>query len=284
MSAQKNVLFDAPGPKSRSRIRIGNIIGALVIAAVIAWVLFGLYQQGQLAAGKWSPFLTADAWEFYLVPGLMSTFKAAGVAIVTSTVFGVIFGLGRLANNSFIRSICGIIVEFFRAVPVLLMMIFFYMLLAVSGLFAPGEAPFYGVVIALTLYNGSVIAELVRSGVHGLPKGQREAAMAIGMTRPQSLRSVELPQALLAMLPSIISQFVVILKDTALGYIITYDELLLSARLLGSGNGNILPALLVAALIFIIINNVLSWVAERSSVFLSHRGAKTKTTVVEDAA
>ncbi len=284
MSTQKSVLFDAPGPKARRNMAIGNVIGALAVLAVIAWVVSGLASQGQLSAALWTPFLDPGTWEFYLLPGLLGTFQAAGVAILASMIFGIIFGLGRLAHNVLIRGFCGLIVEFFRAVPVLLMMIFFWLVIAEIGLLPAGDSPFFGVVIALTLYNGSVIAELVRSGVHGLPKGQREAASAIGMTRLQSLRSVELPQALLAMLPSIISQFVVILKDSALGYIISYPELLVNARRLGSGEGNILPALLVAAAIFIVVNFALSWVAERASVFLSHRGAKTKATVVEDAA
>ncbi|MFD6165862.1 ABC transporter permease subunit, partial [Oerskovia sp. NPDC060287] len=112
------------------------------------------------------------------------------------------------------------------------------------------------------LYNGSVVAELVRSGVYGLPKGQHEAALAVGLTRGQSLRSVEVPQALIAMLPALVSQLVVVLKDTALGYIITYTELLQESRRLGSAYGNILQSLLVAAILFITINYVLSKVAE----------------------
>lgn len=280
MKAQSSVLFDAPGPKAKRTILLGNIVGLLIILALIGWVLLGLAEKGQLSADKWQPFLEGGSWEFYLLPGILQTLRAAAFAIVTSVVFGVLFGLGRLAHNAVLRGVCGVIVEFFRAVPVLLMMIFIWLGLSSSGIFPAGESSFYAVVIALTLYNGSVIAELVRSGVYGLPKGQREAAMSIGMTRPQSLRSIELPQAMLAMLPSVISQFVVILKDSALGYIIGFGELLLSARLLGSAEGNILPALIVAALVFIIINNILSWAAQRSSVFLSHRGTKTKSAPV----
>ena len=114
--------------------------------------------------------------------------------------------------------------------------------------------PLVAVVLGLTFYNGSVFAELVRSGVHSLPRGQREAALAVGLRDSQSLRLVEVPQALIAMLPAIASQLVVILKDTALGVIITYPELLDAARRFGSGNGNILQSLVVAALIFIVIN------------------------------
>jgi glutamate transport system permease protein len=268
MSAQ-NVLFDAPGPKARRTILIGNIIGALLIAGLIAYVVFLLGGKGQLAAGKWTPFLEGRTWEFFLLPGLLSTLRAAAIAVVTSVLFGLIFGLGRLSHVKPIRWFAGLVVEFFRAVPVLLMMIFLWLALGRSNLVE--DAPFWAVVIALTLYNGSVIAELIRSGVQGLPKGQREAGLAIGMTQMQSLRTIEVPQALIAMLPALVSQFVVILKDSALGYIIGFPELLQNARRLGVGEGNLLQSLLIAAVIFIIINFALSSLATRLSKLLSFR-------------
>ncbi|MEV7647896.1 amino acid ABC transporter permease [Arthrobacter sp. NPDC089319] len=272
MSVKQSVLFDAPGPKARARILGTNILGIVVFVAAAFFVLKGLSDKGQLAPELWSPFLTAEVWQFTILPGLMNTFKAAAVAIVTSVIFGLLFGVGRLAANATLRRICGVIVEFLRAVPVLLMMIFFYLLFGQLQIGTPADIPFYAVVVALTLYNGSVIAELVRSGVFGLPKGQREAGMAIGMTRSQSLRNIELPQALVAMLPALVSQFVVILKDSALGYIITYAELLRSLQIYGSA-GPILQALTVAAVLFIIINFALSWLANWLSRFLSSRTA-----------
>jgi glutamate transport system permease protein len=272
MTTRQSVLFDAPGPKARRRILLTNVVGILVLLAVVAFVLKGLYDQGQLAPDLWTPFLTAEVWDFTIVPGLMNTFKAAAAAIVTSVAFGLLFGVGRLSHNKAVTWISGIIVEFFRAVPVLLMMIFFWLLLGQLKILEPADTPFFAVVIALTLYNGSVIAELVRSGVHGLPKGQREAGMAIGMTRGQSMRSIELPQALVAMLPSLVSQFVVILKDSALGSIITYSELLRALQIYGSA-GPILQSLAVAAALFIIINFTLSGVANWLSRFLGSRTA-----------
>ncbi|TJY71342.1 amino acid ABC transporter permease [Arthrobacter sp. CAU 1506] len=270
MTTRQSVLFDAPGPKARSRITITNIVGILIFIAAAFFLLKTLNEKGQLAPELWSPFLTAEVWEFTILPGLINTFKAAAVAIVTSVVFGLLFGVGRLSSNATLRSLCGVIVEFLRAVPVLLMMIFFWLLFGQLQVGNPADIPFYAVVVALTLYNGSVIAELVRSGVFGLPKGQREAGMAIGMTRGQSLRNIELPQALVAMLPALVSQFVVILKDSALGYIISYAELLRSLQIYGSA-GPILQALTVAAVLFIIINFTLSWVANWLSRFLSSR-------------
>ncbi|MFD1504153.1 amino acid ABC transporter permease [Georgenia yuyongxinii] len=265
------ILFDAPGPRGRRRIMVVNIVGALVVLGVLAWVIWALAQKGQLTAAKWSPFLTASVWQDYLLVGLWNTLRAAGVSIVTANVFGLIFGLGRLSQLAPVRWVSGVVVEFFRAVPVLVLMFFFYFWLSFSGIVPASDAPFYGVVFGLTLYNGSVIAELVRSGVYGLPRGQREAALAIGLTPGKSLRLVELPQALIAMMPSMISQLVVILKDTALGYLIAYSELLRSARLVGSSFANYLPALIVAAVMFIVINYTLTWVALRVARRLDKR-------------
>lgn len=166
-----------------------------------------------------------------------------------------------------------VIVEFFRAVPVLVLMVFLHFFFSqyLSNVIDPRNSAYYAVIVALTLYNGAVIAELVRAGVRSLPAGQREAALAVGMTTTKSLRYVEVPQALVAMLPSLVSQFVIILKDSALGYIIGFSELLRYSRHLGAGYGNIMQALVVAAIIFIIINSLLVQLAQMLSRRLSSR-------------
>ena len=245
MSTQA-VLFDVPGPKAKRRILVFNILGALLVLGILGLAVNGLAEKEQFEAAKWTPFLEWGTWQFTLLPGLLQTLKAAGVAVITSIVFGLLFGFGRLSGLAPLRWVCDVIVEFFRAVPVLLMMIFLYQFFAKSTPMEASDAPFAAVVVALTLYNGSVIAELVRSGVFGLPKGQREAGLAIGLTPAQSLRSIEIPQALVAMLPALLGQFVVILKDSALGYIIGYSDLLANAQRFGAGAGNMLPSLLVA--------------------------------------
>lgn len=270
MSSQQSVLFDAPGPRARRAILLGNIVGAIVVLGIAALVLVALGNKGQLDPKLWSSLFTSDAWQYYFIPGLQNTLRAAGFAIVGALAFGLLFGTGRLSHLRAVRVVSGIVVEFFRAVPVLLMMIFFWLLLGLSKV---DDAPFLAVVFALVLYNGSVIAELVRSGVGNLPKGQGEAGLAIGLTQGQTLRSVQLPQALIAMLPALVSQLVVVLKDSALGQIITYNELLRAAQLYGVGNGNILQSLVLAAVIFIVINWLLTLVARWLSRFLSGRTA-----------
>lgn len=264
-----SVLFDAPGPKARTRHLILTVIGALLALAGL-WVVIGkMRQAGQLEPALWEPFVTdKSVWVDYLLVGLWNTIKAALLSVVFAGLFGLLLGMGRLSENKWIRWPAGAIVEFFRAVPVLIMMIFLFF-----GYFAKAETlpadwrPLFAVVIALTLYNGSVIAELVRSGVHSLPKGQGEAGLSIGLTAGQTLRAIQMPQALVAMLPALIGQLVVVVKDSALGYQITYGELLNWSKTLGSAFANTVPAYLVAAAIFILINWSLtrfaSWVERR---------------------
>lgn len=278
-----SVLFDVQGPRAKRITMVLNLVAVLVVAVLVWLVLQKLGEQGQLEAAKWTDLFTERAWANFLIPGLVSTLKAAALAVVGSVIFGLLFGLGRLSSAWIVRAVCTVVVEFFRAVPVLVMMIFFYLGLARTGLVEPSNTPFWAVVIALILYNGSVIAELVRSGVYQLPKGQREAGLAVGLTPSQALRNILLPQALTAMLPSLVSQFVVILKDTALGYIITYPELLASARRLGSGDGNILQTLLLAAVVFMVINSALTFIAGRLSRLLSYR-TSGKTRPLHEAA
>lgn len=269
----KYVLFDEPGPKAKRITTILNIVVALIVAAVLVWVYFALAAQGQMRPHLWWNAINANAWTNYLLPGLQFTLQAAAIAVVTSVVFGLLFGFLRLAPIRIIRWIAMVIVEFFRAVPVLVLMVFLHFFFSqfMATVIDPRNSAYYAVIVALTLYNGAVIAELVRSGVRSLPAGQREAALAVGMTTTGSLRTVEVPQALVAMLPSLVSQFVIILKDSALGYIIGFAELLRYSRHLGAGYGNIMQALVVAAVIFIVINYALVWIAQLLSRRLSSR-------------
>src|SRR5699024_603172 len=252
MSSTVNVLFDAPGPKAKRNVLLANLIALAGVLVLAALVLLQLDRQGQLRAHLWLNAVNGNAWTNYYLPGLQFTLQSSGIAVVTAMIFGLIFGFLRLAPFAIIRGASGLVVEFFRAVPVLVMMFFLYFFLsrrvAPTGLFASEDSAYFAVIIGLTVYNGAVIAELIRSGVRSLPKGQREAAAAIGMTNNQSLRIVEVPQALTAMLPSLLSQFVVILKDSALGFLIGFYELLQYSRQLGSGYSNILQSLVMAAL------------------------------------
>jgi glutamate transport system permease protein len=256
-----SVLFDAPGPRARARNRVFNVVTALVIALVI-WVVYSkLNSKGQLTAAKWEPFLTANLWKTYILPGVQGTLIAAAVSIVLALALGFLLGVGRLSTHPAIRWPCSVVVEFFRAVPVLIMMIFAYFLYADYDMFPSKHLALAGVITGLTLYNGAVIAEVVRAGINALPRGQSEAASALGLSWGQTMRSILLPQAVTSMLPVLISQMVVVLKDTAIGYQITFLEMVRQGTQVGAAYGNYVPALIVVALLMISVNFGLSWFA-----------------------
>ena len=275
MSTQA-VLFDAPGPKARLRHKIFTVVGALLALGILYLIYAKFEAAGQLKAFMWEPFVTdSEVWTSYLIPGLRGTFTAAGISIVLAVVFGLLFGMGRLSPLAPLRWFCGVVVEFFRSVPVLLMMVFAYFGYFATANIVPNEhAPLAAVVTALTLYNGAVIAELVRSGVHGLPSGQAEAGLSVGLTPGQALRSIQLPQALTAMLPALVGQLVVVLKDSALGYGIPYLELLNWSKTLGSAYANTVPAYIVAGILFILVNYALTKLAVYLEGRLKKRRAK----------
>ena len=242
-----------------------NIAATVVVAGIGVWVLRARSaRKGQLDAALWKPFLTASPWVNYLLPGLRR--DAQGRRHLDRdrrASSGSCSASGGCRRRGSCAPCSGGVVEFFRAVPVLLMMIFFYLGLGQLQILEPSDVPLVAVVLGLTFYNGSVFAELIRSGVHGLPRGsagggarRRAARRPVAAARSRSRRRSS------RCCPAIASQLVVILKDTALGVIITYPELLDAARRFGSGNGNILQALVVAALIFIVINYALTQLAE----------------------
>ncbi|MCT7659504.1 amino acid ABC transporter permease [Mycobacterium deserti] len=258
-----SVLFDAPGPRARARNWIFNIVTALVVLLAI-WVVYSkLSAKGQLDAAKWEPFLTSNLWTTYVLPGVQGTLTAAAVSITLALVLGFVLGVGRMSTHPAISWPCSVFVEFFRAVPVLIMMLFAYSLYALYDVFPSKHLALAGVITGLTLYNGAVIAEIVRAGVNALPRGQSEAASALGMQWGQTMRAILLPQAITSMLPVLISQLVVVLKDSAIGYIITFLEMVRQGVQLGAAYGNLLPALIVIAILMISVNFALSWFATR---------------------
>lgn len=254
MSAKTNVLFDLPGPKARSRHRLLAVVGAVVLLALLAWVLVRMDDKGQLDPDKWLRVVSGEAWRYYFVPGLRSTLVAAALAIIISMGLALGLAMARMSDNAVLRWAATLFVEFFRGVPVLIMMLFAFYFLVMMGWFPSDVNPLIGTVTGLVAYNSSVLAEVIRNGVASLPAGQREAGLSIGLSPSQTRRMILVPQSLTAMMPSLVSQVIVITKDSALGYMILYPELVTSARRLGSWAGAPFQAYVIAAVIFIIVN------------------------------
>ncbi len=254
------VLFDSPGPATRARHRTYSIISAIALVAVIAFVLYRLQVTGQLEYDKWEPFITPRYIEAILVDGLLITLQMAFSAVIGAVVFGVIFGIGKLSDHKVIRWPCWLVVEFFRAVPVILLMIFcFYAIF--GGMDPLSRRTYWAVVLALTLYNGAVLAEVFRAGINAVPKGQAEAAYAIGMRKTQVMSVVLLPQAVKIMIPAIISQMVVALKDTSLGYAVAGLGLTRIAKPIYTAFANHVPTIIVITAIYVVVNLLLTALA-----------------------
>ncbi|MCT9821470.1 amino acid ABC transporter permease [Microbacterium sp. W1N] len=255
-----SVLYDVPGPRARARNRILGIITILVVLAGIGFVVWRFAVTGQFSAEKWYVFTFSAVWMRFL-DATIATLAAFGAAAVGAVVLGFVLALGRLSDHAWVRVPFAWIIELLRAVPVLIFMLLLYYGLPVIGVKMPN---YWAVVIALIAYNGSVLAEVIRAGVESLPRGQKEAGYAIGLRKAGVMRLVLLPQAIRAMLPVIIAQLVVTLKDTALGFIITYPELLYFAKLLGSNaqyGSPLIQAALIAGAIYIALCLLLSYIA-----------------------
>ncbi|WP_416900575.1 amino acid ABC transporter permease [Micromonospora echinospora] len=263
-----SVLYDHPGPKARVRNGVLTVVFGVALVGLLWWVYAKFDEAGQWEPRLWQPFTESATWTQFILPGLWATLKAAGVGMALSLAFGIIFAVGRLSDHRWVSIPAGAVVEFFRAVPLLLMI--FFIFYGVPFLIQGPVSAFWAVVVGLTLYNGSVLAEAFRAGIRSLPGGQSEAAYAVGMRKSQVMQLILIPQAARAMLPVIVSQLVVLLKDTALGYIVAYPELLQrGVNDLSANKGNVVAAAIVVAAIYIVINSLLTalagWLDRRTS-------------------
>ncbi|GEC29450.1 MULTISPECIES: amino acid ABC transporter permease [Pseudonocardia] len=273
-----SVLYDVPGPVARARNRILGVVGVAAIGTVIGLVLYRFYATGQFAPRMWE-WITYIEIQYRILEALWNTVRAFAVAAVLSVVFGALFAAGRLSDHSWLRVPSTAIVEFFRAVPLLILIFILYFGLD-QGIGIQISA-FWAVVLGLMLYNGSVLAEVFRAGINAVPRGQSEAAYALGMRKTRVMSSVLLPQGVRSMLPTILSQLVVVLKDTALGFLILYEELLLVARQLGSQGqlgSPILQVALVIAVIYIGLCLILSGISRLVEKRLTRGPVAPKTT------
>jgi glutamate transport system permease protein len=271
------VLFDVPGPRARRRNRMIGAVGAVVVVLALAFVVERFAATGQFSGQKWSIFEYENV-QRTILDGYLHTLYAAGTAAGLALTLGAVLAAGRLSPRPIVRRSSFAVVELFRAIPLILLMFLFYYGAPQLGV---RISPFWSVVLGLTLYNGSFFAELFRAGVEAVPRGQREAAEALGLRRGQVMRTVLLPQATRSMLPGIVSQTVVLLKDTALGFIVTYDELLKQLKQLAASDAfefPQIPLVLVGGAIYIATCLLLAWFAGWLERRLN-RSARTTTTV-----
>lgn len=273
-----NVLFDAPGPKARVRNIIYTVIGGLAVLGGIVWIVLRLHDKGEFDPDLWDIFNYSGIRQ-NILDSLVATLKVFALAGVLSLVVAVILCVARLSEHRPVRWVAVAFIDLFRSIPLLITIFAFWV-----GLVGD-MTPFWALVLGLTIYNGCVQAEVLRAGINAVPKGQKEAAYALGLRKTQVMATVLFPQAIRSMLPSIISQLVVTLKDTSLGFMILYPELLQSARLIANNtpvNGvyPFVQTVTVFGAIYISLCMLLSALA----TWLERRGRRAKTGIKVAAA
>ncbi|WP_030563049.1 amino acid ABC transporter permease [Streptomyces aureocirculatus] len=266
-----NVLFDAPGPKARVRNIIYTVVGGLAVLGGIVWIILRLNDKGEFDPDLWDIFNYSGIRQ-NILDSLVATLKVFALAGVLSLVFAVVLCVARLSEHRPVRWIAVAFIDLFRSIPLLITIFAFWV-----GLVGD-MTPFWALVLGLTIYNGCVQAEVLRAGINAVPRGQKEAAYALGLRKTQVMATVLFPQAIRSMLPSIISQLVVTLKDTSLGFMILYPELLQSARLIANNtpvNGvyPFVQTVTVFGFIYISLCMLLSALA----TWLERRGRRAKT-------
>jgi glutamate transport system permease protein len=255
----EDALFDELGPRGQARLKLWTITAGVVVAGVIVAAVAQLAHSGQLAASQWQPLVTPSSLRF-LGKGLLQTIQIGVTGAALSLVLGMAGGLGRLSPRRIVSVPCAAAIEFFRSVPLLLLVYFFVLGGPPLGL---QLSKFWQVTVPIVLHAGAVFAEIVRAGINSLDRGQYDAAMAIGMRRGQAMRLIVLPQALRVLRPALISQLIRALKESSLGYVVGYSELLNRSQILSEYSGNLLQAYLLAGAGYVALNLSLSWVAGR---------------------
>jgi glutamate transport system permease protein len=255
-------LADALGPRGRRRAAIASVAAGAVLVGLVLLAARRLADRGQLDAQRWEVLLRWDTLRF-LLGGLAITVEAAGIAMVLATAIGGLMALGRLARNRPLRWLAGTYVELFRAIPLLVLILFAFFVLPDYGI---DLSAFWYLVIALTAYNSAVLGEIFRAGILSLERGQTEAAYAVGLTYWQAMLGVVVPQAARRMTPAIVSQLITLLKDTSLGVAIGVQELLRRGEQAGEFARSPLQSLVIVAALYLVVNLVLSRVARRLEV------------------
>jgi glutamate transport system permease protein len=288
MSQQQAVLYDAQGPRARRRTLIGTVVAVLALLGLAFLVYRKLDEEGQFSMELWGPLVDPGNEDFdsvwrLLGTGILDTLRAAAVAMVLSIVLGTLIAVARLSLGRIGRIPLIGLIEIFRGLPVVVLVFIGVRVLPDVGIDLrglPGGQVFWGLVIGLTVYNMVIFAEIVRAGVASLPRGQREAALATGLTNWQTMRIVLLPQAFRTMLPAIISQLIVVLKDTSLvTFIANYDELLSQGKSIQRNLGNPIQTFFVIALIYIAMNYCLGRLAQ----YIERRQARAGRSTAEPA-
>lgn len=262
-TSMRDALYEAPGPKTKRKIMVGTAVSAVVVACILLAILGRFYATGQLDPRYWTFFLEWSTWRF-LLQGFAGTVRVALTAGAISLVLGMLLMLGRVSKVKLLSAACRVVIDFFRGVPSLLLIYFFFLVVPQYGI---KMSSFWMLTLPVALAASGVLAEVFRAGVNAVPRGQVEAAMSIGLSPAKTMRKIVLPQAVRYVIPSLISQLVVVVKDTTVAYVVSYPDLMQNARVLITSYDALVSVYFTIALIYILINYAIN----KASVAVANR-------------
>ena len=259
----RDALYEAPGPRTRRRVRIATAVSLILVVATLAAIGYRFYITGQFAPRYWTFFAKATTWKF-LLQGFAGTVRVALTAGAIALALGLLLMLGRISHLKVLSAVCRVITEFFRSLPSLLLIYFFFLVVPQYGI---KMSSFWMLTLPVALAAAGVLAEVFRAGVNAVPKGQIEAALSLGMSPLRTTFKIVLPQAIRFVIPSLISQLVVVVKDTTVAYVVSYPDLMQNARVLITNYDALVSVYFTIAIIYILINYAIN----QASIYVSHR-------------
>ena len=265
----RDLLYEPPGPAARKRISVLTWFALAAFAVLAALVIRQFAVTGQLDARYWSFFASATTWRF-LGEGLLTTLEAAVTGAGIAFALGFLMMRGKLRKNRPLRFISTVLIEFTRGVPTLLFIYFFFLVVPQTGW---KLSAFWKITLPCAISACGVVAEALRSGVNAVPRGQTEAALSLGLTDTRLFYKVVFPQAIRFVIPSLIAELVIVLKDTTFAYIVTCADLMQNAKVLISNYDAMLSVYLVVAVLYILINYLLNRLSDRLAAGSGRTGA-----------
>ena len=265
----RDLLYEPPGPAARKRISVLTWFALTAFAVLTALVIRQFAVTGQLDARYWSFFARATTWRF-LGEGLLTTLEAAVTGAGIAFALGFLMMRGKLRKNRPLRFISTVLIEFTRGVPTLLFIYFFFLVVPQTGW---KLSAFWKITLPCAISACGVVAEALRSGVNAVPRGQTEAALSLGLTDTRLFYKVVFPQAIRFVIPSLIAELVIVLKDTTFAYIVTCADLMQNAKVLISNYDAMLSVYLVVAVLYILINYLLNKLSDRLAAGSGRTGA-----------
>ena len=257
------MLYEPPGPKTKKIINVITAVSVVLLVYFAVIVVRRFYDTGQLDERYWSFFAKYTTWKF-LAKGLLGTLEVAVVAGAVTFIGGFFMMTARISGIKILKMLSTALIEFTRGVPTLLFIYFFFLISPQYGIKLP---PLWKIALPVAISASGVVAEALRSGVNAVPAGQREAALSLGMRGAQVFLKIVFPQAMRFVIPALIAELVIVVKDTTFAYVVNFPDLMQNAKVLISNYDSMLSVYLLVAVIYIIINYLLN----KASVAAYHR-------------